>query len=206
MRDHNINQGSSSSLVPIEMEVTTEALNSSLQGKRHAIMILVNDLDLIAGFTNRHTAIRAPEMFDHASFADAKIPLRTRIFLGLRNRLLFLLQIPGREHPAWLLFGIARVNAGFLRRCPLVILVKDSRLLASFTNHEAAVRGADMLNYAILAEREKDLLLILHGYARRSILVSGRLLMFPLNQLSIAVYVQRGIPVPGALQSLYKRV
>src|SRR6266436_7248886 len=180
-------------------------------------MILVQDLDLVPSFTNCHTAIRAPEMFDHAIFADAEIPLRTRIFLGLRNRLLFLLQIPGREHPAWLLFGIARVNAGFLRRCrvasdvffwrcPLVILVKDSRLLASFTNHEAAVRGPDMLNYAILAEREKDLLLILHGYARRNILVSGRLLMFPLNQLSIAVYVQRGIPVPGALQSLYKRV
>src|SRR5260370_29817058 len=88
-----------------------------------------------------------------------------------------------------------------------VIPVKDSRLLASFTNHEAAVRGPDMLNYAILAEREKDLLLILHGYARRSILVSGRLLIFALRgvlKLSIAVY-QRGIPVPGALQSLYKR-
>jgi hypothetical protein len=38
-----------------------------------------------------------------------------------------------------------------------------------------------MLNYAILAEREKDLLLILHGYARRSILVSGRLLIFALR-------------------------
>src|SRR5215471_7749659 len=113
---------------------------------------------------------------------------------------------------------MARVNAGFLRRrrvasdvffwcCPLVILVK--RLLASFTNHEAPVGGPDMLNYAILAEREKDLLLILHGYARRNILVSGRLLIFALRgvlKLSIAVYVQRGIPVPGALQSLYKRV
>src|SRR6266446_1556160 len=81
-------------------------------------MILVNDLDLIAGFTNRHTAIRAPEMFDHASFADAKIPLRTRIFLGLRNRLLFLLQIPGREHPAWLFVVLVVVYA---RRNILVI-------------------------------------------------------------------------------------
>src|SRR5258707_7637445 len=183
-------------------------------------MILVQDRDLVPGFTNRHTAILGPEMFDHASFADPEIPLRTRIFLGLRNSPLFFLQIPGREHPAWLLFGIARVNAGFLRRCrvasdvffwrcPLVILVKDSRLLASFTNHEAAVRGPDMLNYAILAETEKDLLLILHGYSRRSILVSGRLLIFALRgvlKLSIAVYVQRWIPVPGALQSLYKRV
>ena len=32
MRDHNINQGSSSSLISIEMEVTAEALNSPLQG------------------------------------------------------------------------------------------------------------------------------------------------------------------------------
>src|SRR6266481_9828388 len=116
-------------------------------------MILVQDLDLVPGFASRHTAIRAPEMLDHASLSDAEIPLRTRIFLGLRNRLLFLLQIPGREHPAWLLFGLARVNAGFLRRrrvasdvffwrCPLVILVKDPKLLASFTNHEAAVGAA----------------------------------------------------------------
>src|SRR5262249_48820313 len=131
-------------------------------------MILVNDLDLVPGFTNRHTAIRAPEMFDHAILSDPEIPLRTRIFLGLRNRLLFLLQIPGREHPDRLLFGIAQINAGFLRRCrvasdvffwrcPLVILVKDSRLLASFTRHEAAVRGPDMLHYAILAEREKKI-------------------------------------------------
>jgi hypothetical protein len=50
MRDHNINQGSSSSLISIEMEVTAEALNSPLQGKLQAIMILVKDLDLIAGF------------------------------------------------------------------------------------------------------------------------------------------------------------
>src|ERR1700752_2495998 len=146
-------------------------------------MILVQDLDLVPGFTNRHTAIRAPEMFDHAIFADPEIPLRTRIFLGLRNRLQFLLQIPGREHPAWLLFGLAGVNAGFFRRCrvagdvffwrcPLVILVKDSKFLAALTKHEAAVRGPDMLNYAILAERKKGLLFIVHGYARRNILVS----------------------------------
>src|SRR5258707_866114 len=116
MRDHNINQGSSSSLVPIEIEVRTEARKSPLQSERHAIMILVNDLDLVPGFTN----------------------------------------------------------------------------------HEAAVRGPDMLNYAILAERKKDLFFILQGYARRSILVSGRLLIFALRgvpQLSIAACVQRGIPV-----------
>src|SRR5260370_16498936 len=125
--------------------------------------MLVQDLDLVPSFTNWHTAMRAAEMFDHAIFADAEIPLRTRIFLRLRNRLLFLLQIPGREHPAWLLFGLARVNAGFLRRrrvasdvffwrCPLVILVKDSRLLASFTNHKAAFPTPDILNYPILSQ------------------------------------------------------
>src|SRR6266403_1472515 len=118
-------------------------------------MILVQDLDLVPGFTNRHTTILGPEMFDHAIFADAEIPLRTRIFLRLRNRLLFLLQIPGREHPPRLLFGIARVNAGFFRRCrvasnvffwrcPLVILVKDPKLLAAITNHETAVGCPDI--------------------------------------------------------------
>ena len=61
-------------------------------------MILVQDMDLVPGFTNRHTAILGPEMFDHAIFADLEIPLRTRIFLGLRNRLPFLFEIPGREH------------------------------------------------------------------------------------------------------------
>src|SRR5438105_12202151 len=75
-------------------------------------MILVQDLDLVPGFTNRHTAILGPEMFYHAIFADAKIPLRTRIFLGLRNRLLFLLQIPGREHPAYLFVVLVVVYAG----------------------------------------------------------------------------------------------
>src|SRR5260370_29060084 len=122
-------------------------------------MILVQDLDLVPSFTNCHTAIRAPEMFDHAIFADAEIPLRTRIFLGLRNRLLFLLQIPGREHPAWLLFGLAGVNAGFFRRCrvasnlfywrcTLVILGQDPKLLAALTKREAAVCGPDMRVYA----------------------------------------------------------
>src|SRR6266478_8756965 len=183
-------------------------------------MILVQDLDLVPGFTNRHTAILGPEMFDHAIFADAKIPLRTRIFLDRRNRLQFLLQIPGREHPAWLLFGIARVNAGFLRRCrvasnvffwrcPLVILVKDPKLLAAITKHEAAVGGPDILIYAILAERKKGFLFIVHGYARRSILVSGRLLIFPLSgvlQFSIAACVQRGVPLLCALKSFCKGV
>jgi hypothetical protein len=37
------------------MEVTAEALNSPLQGKLQAIVILVKDLDLIAGFTDSHT-------------------------------------------------------------------------------------------------------------------------------------------------------
>src|SRR6266404_7461991 len=127
-------------------------------------MILVQDLDLVPGFTNRHTAIRAPEMFDHAIFADLEIPLRTRIFVDRRNRLLFLLQIPGREHPPWLLFGLAGVNVGFFWRChvasniffwrcPLVILVKDPKLLAALTKHEAAVGSPYILIYAILAER-----------------------------------------------------
>src|SRR6266478_7198387 len=81
-------------------------------------MILVQDLDLVPGFTNRHTTILGPEMFDHAIFADAKIPLRTRIFLDRRNRLLFLLQIPGREHPAWLFVVLVVVYA---RRNILVV-------------------------------------------------------------------------------------
>src|SRR6266404_87018 len=81
-------------------------------------MILVQDLDLVPGFTNCHTAIRAPEMFDHAIFADLEIPLRTRIFLDRRNRLLFLLQIPGRDHPAWLFVVLVVVYA---RRNILVI-------------------------------------------------------------------------------------
>ena len=68
MRDHNINQGSSSSLIPIEMEVTTEALNCSLQGKLEAIMILVKELDLIAGFTDRHTPILSAKMLNHPIF------------------------------------------------------------------------------------------------------------------------------------------
>jgi hypothetical protein len=38
-------------------------------------MILVNELDLVPGFTNRYTAIRAPEMFDHAILSDPEIPL-----------------------------------------------------------------------------------------------------------------------------------
>src|SRR5271165_4001821 len=172
-------------------------------------MILVNDLDLVPGFTNRHTAILGPEMFDHAIFADLEIPLRTRIFLGLRNSLLFFLQIPGREHPPWLLFGLAGVNAGFFWRCPLVILVKDPKLLAALTKHEAAVGGPDILIYAILAERKKDLLFILHGYARRNILVSGRLLIFQISGvllLSIAACVQRGVPLLCALKSFCKGV
>ena len=72
MRDHNINQDSTPSFVPIKIQVRTEALNSPLQGKLQAIMILVKDLDLIADFTDRHTTIRAPEMFDHAILADPK--------------------------------------------------------------------------------------------------------------------------------------
>jgi hypothetical protein len=40
--------------------------------------------------------------------SDPEIPLRTRIFLNLGNRLLFLLQIPGREHPTW---GVLHIPA-----------------------------------------------------------------------------------------------
>jgi hypothetical protein len=36
-----------------------------------------------------------------------------------------------------------------------VILVKDPKLLAALTKHEAAVAGPDILIYAILAERKK---------------------------------------------------
>src|SRR6266404_7589456 len=183
-------------------------------------MILVQDLDLVPSFTNCHTAVRAPEMLNHAIFADLEIPLRTRIFLGLRNRLLFLFEIPGREHPPWLLFGLAGVNAGFFRRCrvasnvffwrcPLVILVKDPKLLAAITKHEAAVGGPDILIHAILAERKKGFLFIVHGYARRSILVSGRLLIFQISGvllLSIAACVQRGVPLLCALKSFCKGV
>src|SRR6266403_1139062 len=102
-------------------------------------MILVQDLDLVPGFTNRHTAIRAPEMFDHVIFADLEIPLTICVH-GWNNGL-FLLPRSGREHPPWLLFGLAGVNAGFFRRCPLVILVKDPKLLAALTKHEAAAGG-----------------------------------------------------------------
>src|SRR4051812_1473334 len=97
MRDHNINQGSSSSLISIEMEVTTEAFNSPLHGKLQAIMILVKDLDLIAAFTDRHTPILTPEMLNHAIFANPKIPLRTtiRILVDWWKSLLFFLRVPG---------------------------------------------------------------------------------------------------------------
>src|ERR1700760_3999391 len=173
------------------MEVTAEALNSPLQGKLQAIVILVKDLDLIAGFTDRHTPILSPEMLKHAIFPDPKIPLRTRIFLDRRNRLLFLLQIPGREYPTWLLFGLAGVDTGFFRRCvffwrcSLVILVKDPKLLAVLTKHEAAVGSPDIFIYAILAEREKDLVFILQGYARRNILVISSRFMFPVKGITV---------------------
>jgi hypothetical protein len=76
------------------MEVSTEALLSPFQGTLHAIVILVKDLDLIAGFTDRHTAIISPEMLNHAICADPKIPLRTRISVDWWN-VLFFVQIPG---------------------------------------------------------------------------------------------------------------
>src|SRR5260370_41876298 len=101
MCDNNINQGSSSSLVPIEMEVNTEALKSPFQGKGQAVRILLKDLDLVPGFTNRHTTILGPEMFDHAIFENPEIP--PTIFVDRRNGLLFLLQVSRRERPAWLL-------------------------------------------------------------------------------------------------------
>ena len=165
MRDHNINQGSSSSLISIEMEVTAEALNSPLQGKLQAIMILVKDLDLITGFTDRHTAILSPEMLNHAIFADPKIPLRTRILVDRWNSLLFFCGFRTRA-PSLALVRPRRSQRGFFRRCrvasnvffwrcSLVILVKDPKLLAALTKHEAAVGGPDILIHAILAERKK---------------------------------------------------
>jgi hypothetical protein len=73
----------------------------------------------------------------------------------------FLGQDKDYQHPAWLLFGLAGVNAGFSRRCrvasnvfywrcPLVILVKDSKLLAALTKYEAAVGDNDsrLLNWS----------------------------------------------------------
>src|SRR6266404_5697094 len=81
-------------------------------------MILVNDLDLVPGFTNRHTTILGPEMFDHAILFDPEIPLRTRIFVDWWKSLLFFLQIPGRDHPACLFVVLVVVYA---RRNILVI-------------------------------------------------------------------------------------
>src|SRR5208283_497208 len=136
-------------------------------------MILVKDLDLVAGLANRHAPVLGPEMLKHASFENPEIP--TTIFVDWWKRLLLLLQVCRREHATWLLFGLAGVNAGFFRRCrvannvffwryPLMILVE--MLLAGLTTHEVAVGGPDMLIYAILAEGKKDLLFILHVYAR----------------------------------------
>ena len=89
MRDHNINQGSSSSLISIEMEVTSEALNSSLQGKLQAIMILVKDLDLVPGFTDHCAAILSAKMLNHPIFENPEIP--TTVLVDRWNNGLFLL-------------------------------------------------------------------------------------------------------------------
>src|SRR6266436_9117864 len=116
-------------------------------------MIPVNDLDLVPGFTNRHTAIRAPEMFNHAILSDPEIPLRTRIFLRLRNRLQFFLQIPGREHPAWLFVVLVVVYA---RRNILVISshfifpVKGIIVILLSTWDRRLVRGRQMPSKNVL--------------------------------------------------------
>jgi hypothetical protein len=108
-------------------------------------------LDCVYLLLNCHTAVFGPEMFNHAILSNPEIPLRTRIFLRLRDRLLFLLQIPGREHPARPggdggFFRRCRVARNvFFWRCPLVILVKDPKLLAALTKHEAALGGPDIL-------------------------------------------------------------
>src|SRR5438445_10427677 len=87
-------------------------------------------------------------MFDHAIFGDAKIPLRTRIFLDRRNRSLFLLQIPGRERPAWLFVVLVGVHA---RRNILVISsrfifpVKDIIVLLLSAWDRRLVRGLQIL-------------------------------------------------------------
>jgi hypothetical protein len=62
-----------------------------------------------------------------------------------------------------------------------VILARNPKLVAGLTKHEAAVGGPDMLIYAILAERKKDLLFILHVYARRNILVIPRFIFVILS-------------------------
>jgi hypothetical protein len=74
MRDHNINQGSSPSLVPIEIEVRTGALKSPLQGKGHGIVILGQDVDFVGDLPDRHTAVFSPEMFNRAVLPNPKIP------------------------------------------------------------------------------------------------------------------------------------
>src|SRR6266404_4014024 len=109
-------------------------------------MILVNDLDLVPGLTNRHTTILGPEMFDHAIFADAKIPLRTRIFVDWWKSLLFFLQIPGRQHPGCLCFVVV-AGSVHTRRNILVISshfifpVKGSIVLLLSTWDRRLVRG-----------------------------------------------------------------
>src|SRR5260370_41706426 len=100
-------------------------------------MTLVKDLDLVPCFTNRHTTILGPKVFDHASFADLEIPLRTRIFLDRRNRLLFLLQIPGRDHPAWLFVVLVVVYAG-----RNILVISWSRVGAQFPKDQRSRHGA----------------------------------------------------------------
>src|SRR6266436_3909237 len=120
-------------------------------------MILVQDLDLVPSFTNCHTAIRAPEMFDHAIFADAEIPLRTRIFLGLRNRLLFLLQIPGRQHQGCLCLVLVVVAGSVHTRRNILVIsshfifpVKGIIVLLLSTWDRRLVRGRQMPSKDVL--------------------------------------------------------
>ena len=83
------------------------------------------------------------------------------------------------------MFGLTGVDAGFFRRCSMVILVKDPRLIVALTKHEAALGGPEVLIYAIFAERKKELLFILHGYARRNILVVSVRFMFRVKDITV---------------------
>src|SRR5438132_8786314 len=92
-------------------------------------------------------------MFYHAIFADAKIPLRTRIVLDWWKSLLFFLQIPGRQHPAWFFVVLIVIYA---RRNILVISshfifpVKGIIALLLSTWDRRLVRGRQMPSKNVL--------------------------------------------------------
>src|SRR6266403_689231 len=120
-------------------------------------MILVNDLDLVPGFTNRHTTILGPEMFDHAVLSDPKIPLRTRIFVDWWKSLLFFLQIPGRQRPGCLCFVLVVVVGGVHTRRNILVIssrfifpVKGIIVLLLSTWDRRLVRGSQMPSKNVL--------------------------------------------------------